>query len=524
MEDKLSVAETVAAAVAAAQASSSGQLTIPELLDESYIQPPPPPLRTFDTLETAKSYVADYMRFTGTQLRPEQDGHDLLYKCTALDSKSDSRCPFSVVVKLQNNAFHVLVLFPYHTHAIAGTDSMRLKTFPVASLLFDYGGLSVDLEALKMALTEKFPATEFQFETLYDGGGRELSELARGFDPVVRFVFKLVYFEHIKDFESVRFFVSNFFGDSVPLNDAAIHEYMAVCSKVKAFVDRLVGAAKLDDSLVSAASRAGFLSPENIDPAILNAIVKSDTDMGYISQAIAIQTLSNNMMDFKGSQLSRSLGVHHGAGMAPPEQDFATMEEAKAYLKAYMNDLKVGLVIYKSGKNRGYALYRCERGGKPEENLMKRRSAVKQAATNVNEKGELVDSFGKVVKRRNRQSRKIDCPFKVHIQLDKKARCYKLIVPTPEHNHPLGDTDLKYHPILRKRTEEHLKFMTEAYLLGTKKPLDLKKKVQERFPDLQIIDKDIYNDIRKIKMRTERDNQLKNELLKMQALSEEMDK
>lgn len=212
---------------------------------------------------------------------------------------------------------------------------------------------------------------------------------------------------------------------------------------------------------------------------------------------------------------------------APPEQSFNTMEEAKEYLKSYMKRTQVGLVVYKSGKNRGYALYRCERGGRPEENIVKRRSALRAPknkddnnddendddinaddhshshihstdgdnSTEVTE----VDEHGKSLKKRNRTSKKLDCPFKIHVKLDKKSNQFKLTVPFAEHNHSTSNNNIKNHPILRKRTKEHLEFMKLLYLRGNRKPQILKRKLMERFPDLHVIDKDIYNDVRKIK-------------------------
>lgn len=232
----------------------------------------------------------------------------------------------------------------------------------------------------------------------------------------------------------------------------------------------------------------------------------------------------------------------------PKEQTFNSMEDAKEYLQNYMKITGVGLVIYKSGKNRGYALYRCERGGDPLENLTKRRSSVKElhANANLNSEGVLVDSIsGKVIKKRNRKSRKMGCLFKVHIKLEKKASSqqngdvksenkdmktnngtpegiYRLTVPCAVHNHPLVGDSIKDHPILRKRTSEHLNFLAMKYIealyhavrdptgavenqdhnpsgLAGVRPGTMKQLMKERFPDLSIIDKDIYNDLRKIK-------------------------
>lgn len=155
----------------------------------------------------------------------------------------------------------------------------------------------------------------------------------------------------------------------------------------------------------------------------------------------------------------------------PPTQTrFSSLELGKEYLKTYMRQAQIGLVICDSRLG-SYTLYRCDRGG----SYRDRRN---------------IDQLDRI---RKLHTRKCNCPFKLRIKFNKLDHHWYLIINNPKHNHHLSN--LENLPVLRRRDDTIKRDIKELLDKGIKNPTQIRSLLIAKHEDIVITKRDIYNEI-----------------------------
>lgn len=164
--------------------------------------------------------------------------------------------------------------------------------------------------------------------------------------------------------------------------------------------------------------------------------------------------------------------------MAPvPPGHFTNRDELLDHAKTWAKEQGYAIVTSRSRPNRIWL--KCDRGGHYE-----------------NRRNLTADQR----KRKRGESRLLGCPFQA-IGAQDKSGGWKLKTENGEHNHEPSQ-DLSAHPSLRKMTAEQMARLAEMTDAGSS-PAEIMVELQNTWPEINVIKRDIYNARKKYKSQRE---------------------